>query len=343
MNSHNPISARKDDHIRINLEENVQSGISTGLEKYSFEHNALPEIDFEDIDTSQFIFGKRINAPILISSMTGGADLATRINTVLAAAAQHSNIALGLGSQRAALELPELQKTFKIRQVAPNILLFANVGAVQLNYEKNYVDFCQRAIDMVGADALYLHLNPLQEALQPEGDVHFAGLLKKIEKVTHTLSVPVLIKEVGWGISAKVAEMLVQVGVAGIDVAGAGGTSWSQVEMFRMNDIHKAHVASAFKNWGIPTAESLVRVKRTVPNALIFASGGINNGVDIAKCIALGANMVGMAGPFLKAALVSEEETIETITELIMGLKISMFATGAKDLAALTQIELRKI
>jgi isopentenyl-diphosphate Delta-isomerase len=342
MEHPNPISNRKDDHIRINLEENVQSGISTGLEKYSFEHCALPELDFEEIETGQTLLGKIINAPIIISSMTGGAERARSINAVLAAAAQHKHIALGLGSQRAALELSDLQDTFKVRQYAPDILLFANLGAVQLNYERNYIEFCQKAVDMVGADALYLHLNPLQEALQPEGDVHFKGLLNKIEKVVQSISVPVLIKEVGWGISAKVAQLLVQVGVSGIDVAGAGGTSWSQVEMFRMSDVHKAHVAASFQNWGISTADSLVQVKKAVPNSLVFASGGIRNGLDMAKCLALGAKMVGIASPFLKAALVSEQETIDTIDELIMGLKITMFVTGSKDLAALTKNKLKE-
>jgi isopentenyl-diphosphate delta-isomerase len=247
---------------------------------------------------------------------------------------------LGLGSQRAALELDELKGTFRVRQYAPDILLFANLGAVQLNYQLNYVEFCQRAVDMVEADALFLHLNPLQEVLQPEGDIHFKGLLEKIRKVTGALSIPVIIKEVGWGISAKTAQLLEEAGVSGIDVAGAGGTSWSQVEMYRMEDIHQRRVAACFKDWGISTADSIIQVKNATRHCLLFASGGIRNGVEMAKCIALGAKLVGIAGPFLKSALVSETETLQNIDEIIKELKITMFATGTKNLASLAQIKL---
>ena len=229
-----------------------------------------------------------------------------------------------------------------MRQYAPDILLFANLGAVQLNYQRNYIDFCQRAVDMVEADALFLHLNPLQEVLQPEGDVHFNGLLEKIQKVVKSISVPVVVKEVGWGISASTAKRLEEVGVSAIDVAGAGGTSWSQVEMYRMADLHQRRVAASFVDWGISTADSLVQVKKATSKCLVFASGGIRNGLEMAKCIALGAKLVGVAGPFLKAALISEEETIQTIEEFVIGLKISMFATGTKNLDALARTKLIK-
>ncbi|MBE0695409.1 MAG: type 2 isopentenyl-diphosphate Delta-isomerase, partial [Anaerolineaceae bacterium] len=205
------------------------------------------------------------------------------------------------------------------------------LGAVQLNYAYT-IDHCRRAVEMIEADALILHLNALQEAVQPEGDTRFAGLLDQIEAVCRLLSVPVIVKEVGWGISEKAARMLASAGVAAIDVAGAGGTSWSQVEKFRIQDESLARVAAAFRGWGIPTAESIEMVRRGAPNMLIFASGGLRSGVDIAKCIALGANLGGMAGPFLKAAARSLEETVQTLAEVQRELQICMFACGAADL-----------
>ena len=244
-----PLSSRKADHIRINLEQDVKSAVTNGLESYHFSHEALPDLNFEDIDLTQRIFGKSVAAPILISSMTGGTPEAEKINLVLATAAQATGIAMGLGSQRAAIEHPELSRTFQVRRVAPDILLFANIGAVQLNY-KYSVDQCRRAVDMIEADGLILHLNPLQEALQPEGDTRFKGLLKKIEHVCRNVGVPVIAKEVGWGISETTARRLAEAGVAGIDVAGAGGTSWSQVEMYRIQDPNLARVAACVSRLG---------------------------------------------------------------------------------------------
>src|SRR4030067_1967063 len=229
-----PISERKSDHIRINLENDVRSGVTTGLEKYRFFHRALPEINLEDVDLGLEIFGKRLQAPILISSMTGGTQEAAKINQNLAVAAQESGIAIGVGSQRAAIEHPKLASTFQLRKFAPEILLFANLGAIQLNYGYG-IQECRRAVDMIEADALILHLNSLQEAVQPEGETNFAGLLHKIEMVCRALPAPVIAKEVGWGFSVEDISLLVNAGVAAIDVAGAGGTSWSQVEMHRAN------------------------------------------------------------------------------------------------------------
>ena len=219
------ITTRKAEHIRINLEEDVSSDLTTGLERYRFIHQALPEINLEDIQTGQMIFGRLVKQPLLISSMTGGTPQAAGINRILAQEAQAAGIAMGLGSMRTALENPDVLPTFDVRKYAPDILLLANLGAVQLNYGYD-VEQCQRAVDLVGADALILHLNPLQEALQPEGDTRFAGLLEKIEQVCRRLTVPVVVKEVGWGISGEAAASLALAGVAAIDVAGAGGTSW---------------------------------------------------------------------------------------------------------------------
>jgi isopentenyl-diphosphate Delta-isomerase len=341
MSEHPILPSRKADHIRINLEEDVRSSIATGLDDYYFIHQALPELDFESVDPGLTVFGRRLSAPVLISSMTGGTPEAQRINTILAEAAQQYHIAMGLGSQRAAIEQPELEETFRVRKAGPDILLLANLGAVQLNYRYG-VEQCRRAVDMIEADALILHLNPLQEALQPEGDTHFAGLMAKIEAVCRALPVPVVIKEVGWGISREVASRLADTGVAAIDVAGAGGTSWSQVEMYRIQDDHQARVAACFRGWGIPTADSILESKAGAPGLLIFASGGLKNGLDIAKSIALGADLGGMAGPFLKAAAHSAEEVAHTVAEIQQEIKICMFATGSSNLASLKNARIVK-
>ncbi len=329
-----PISERKDDHIKINLEQDVRSGLSTGLERWRLIHEALPELNLEDVDTTLSLFGKTLSAPILISSMTGGSTEAGPINRILAEAAQATGIAMGVGSQRAALEHPEQAASFRIvRQTAPDILLFANIGAVQFNYGYG-VDECQRAVDMIEADALYLHLNAIQEAVQPEGDVNFKDLARKIEQVCKALPVPVIIKEVGWGFSESTARRLAECGVAAIDVAGAGGTSWSQVEMYRAKNDAQRQLAAAFVDWGIPTAEAIQNVRRGAPGLPVFASGGLKDGIDIAKCLALGAALGGMAGPFLKAAAVSTQKTIEAIEVMARTIKVAMFATGSGDLRA---------
>lgn len=322
------IASRKADHIRINLEEDVSSALTNGLEHLHFTHQALPEINLEDVDLSQKLFGRQIDAPLLISSMTGGTAEALKINRTLAEAAQSARIVIGVGSQRAALEQAETAETFKIRRYAPDAVILANLGAVQLNYGYS-VDECRRAVDMLEADALILHLNPLQEALQPEGDTRFAGLAEKIRAICRMLPVPVIGKEVGWGISTQAARLLRDAGVAAIDVAGAGGTSWSQVEKYRNQNESLARVAAAFRNWGIPTADSIKIVREAAPDLLVFASGGLRSGVEIAKCIALGACLGGMAGPFLKAAVKSFDETMLAIHEIQRELRICMFAAGA--------------
>lgn len=331
--------SRKADHIRINLEENVQSELSTGLEKLSFIHEALPDFDLAQVDLTTKIFNKTLSAPLLISSMTGGTQEAHIINQNLAEAAQSSNIAIGVGSQRAAIEEPKLAETFKMRTVAPDILLFANLGAVQLNYGYGIAE-AKRAVDMIEADALILHLNALQEAVQPEGDTRFSGLINKIEEICTHLPVPVIAKEVGWGISGSTAKRLVNAGVHAIDVAGAGGTSWSQVEMYRADSESQAQLAGNFIDWGIPTAESIQMVKEHTPDVLIFASGGLRTGIDIAKCIALGASLGGMAGPYLKAAATSSQAVNQVIVEIKHQLAICMFASGAENISKLRQTPL---
>ena len=337
-----PIDQRKADHIKINLEQDVRSALTTGLEKYRFIHEALPELDLNRIDTTLSLFGKKLASPTLVSSMTGGTSEAETINMRLAEAAQECGIAMGVGSQRAAIEHPEQAATFQVRRVAPDILLFANIGAVQFNYGYG-IDQCRKAVEMIEADGLYLHLNPVQEAVQDAGDVNWVGLAKKIEEVCKKLEVPVIAKEVGWGISEHTARILTDCGVQAIDVAGAGGTSWSQVEMHRAPDEFTRQLAATFVGWGIPTAESIVGVKRAVPEMTIFASGGIKDGLDIAKCVALGASLGGMAGHFLKAAAISTENVIETMELVKRQIEVTMFATGAGTLASLRNGKLAKV
>ena len=329
-----PIDQRKADHIKINLEQDVRSALTTGLENYRFVHEALPEVDLNRLDTSLSLFGKTLASPILVSSMTGGTDEAETINLRLAEAAQECGIAMGVGSQRAAIEHPEQARTFQVRRVAPDILLFANLGAVQFNYGYG-IDECRKAVDMIQADALYLHLNPLQEAVQDGGDTNWVGIAKKIEEVCKKLEVPVIAKEVGWGISEKAAKLLADCGVSAIDVAGAGGTSWSQVEMHRAPDEFTRKLAATFVGWGIPTADSILNVKKAVPNMTIFASGGIKDGLDIAKCIALGATLGGMAGQFLKAAAISTEKAVEMMRLTKRQIEVTMFSCGAGNIASL--------
>ncbi|MBI3163586.1 MAG: type 2 isopentenyl-diphosphate Delta-isomerase [Chloroflexi bacterium] len=336
-----PIDQRKSDHIKINLEQDVRSALTSGLEKYHFIHEALPELDLNRIDTSLNLFGKQLASPTLVSSMTGGTSEAETINLRLAEAAQECGTAMGVGSQRVAIENPEQARTFQVRRVAPDILLFANLGAVQFNYGYG-IDQCRRAVDMIQADALYLHLNPLQEAVQDAGDTNWAGLAKKIEEVCKKIEVPVIAKEVGWGISERTAKLLANCGVSAIDVAGAGGTSWSQVEMHRAPDEFTRHLAATFVGWGIPTAESIVGVKRAVPEMRVFASGGIKDGLDIAKCIALGATLGGMAGNFLKAAAVSTEKAVEMMKLTKRQIEVTMFACGAERIGELENRRLVK-
>ncbi|MBI5301364.1 MAG: type 2 isopentenyl-diphosphate Delta-isomerase [Chloroflexi bacterium] len=326
---------RKLEHLRINLQEDVQFHQTTnGLERYRFIHQALPDLALNEVDFSTTLFGKRLRAPLLISSMTGGAGEAERINLTLAAAAQATGVAMGLGSQRAAIEEPSLAYTYQVRRVAPNILLFANLGAVQLN-DAYGIEQCRRAVEMIQADALILHLNAIQEAVQAGGNVNWKGLLGKIEQVCRALDVPVIAKEVGFGISEDAARQLASAGVAAMDIAGAGGTSWTAVEAMRAPTGFLRRLAEAFWDWGIPTADSLVRAKRGAPNLPIIASGGIHDGIEVAKCLALGAALVGLASPMLRLAEQGVEITIEGIKLLEEELRTAMFGIGAGDLHAL--------
>ncbi len=327
-------SQRKIDHVRINLDEAVDSRLTTGLERLRFQPLALPELNLDAVSTAGRMLGFAYDSPLLISSMTGGADDLTSINVHLAEAAEARRIPMGVGSQRAAIESGALSGSFDIRRKAPGATLLANLGAVQLNYGYG-VDECRRAVDMIEAEALILHFNALQEAVQPEGDTRWAGLLGRIEVLCAALDRPVIAKEVGWGFSREDAGRLRDAGVAAIDVAGAGGTSWSEVEKHRATSAAQSRVAAAFIDWGIPTAESIAAVRAAAPELPIIASGGLRDGLDVAKSIALGASLAGLAGPFLRAAAESTEAVVEEIDVLTRTLRIAMFAIGAADLSAL--------
>lgn len=319
---------RKADHLRICLEESVQFQQTTnGLEKYKFTHCCLPEINRDEIDLTTSFLGKKLAAPLLISSMTGGTEFAGEINQRLAEIAQHYKIAMGVGSQRVAVEDPQVGKTFAVRSHAPDALLFANLGAVQLNYEYG-IDQCEKVIDLLAADALILHLNPLQECVQTKGDTNFRGLLDKIAQLCQKLPVPVIAKEVGNGISGEMAQKLIDAGVAGIDVAGAGGTSWAKVESERAQDPMQRRLGQTFTDWGIPTAECIVSIRDVAPDVPLIASGGLRDGLEVAKAIALGADLAGLAMPFLQAAATSEAALHELVQVLMAEITTVLFCTG---------------
>lgn len=327
---------RKAEHIRLALDARMQLG-SSPFDDYRFGHEALPEIDMAEIDTSVDFLGRRLAAPLLISCMTGGTEAAGAINRNLAAGAERTNVAVGVGSQRKALEDPEKADTFRVRAVAPSVPLLANLGAVQLNYGMG-VRECRQAVDMIQADALVLHLNPLQEAIQPEGQCNFAGLLPKIGEVVRAVGVPVVAKEVGSGLSERAARSLAEQGVRILDTAGVGGTSWARIEAARAGD---AEIGEIFAGWGLPTPLSIQEVRR-VPEVTVIASGGIRNGVDAAKAIALGADLVGMAYPFLAPAMESPEKVADRVRRFVQELRICMFCLGVKTVAELRHAGLCK-
>lgn len=328
---------RKMDHIDIALNRDVEfHRVTTGLERFSLVYEALPEIDRREVDLSISLFGRRLSMPLIISSMTGGASEGKRYNRIFANAAQHFGIAMGVGSQRVALEHPELAETFMVRDVAPDILLFANIGAVQL-VDGYGIEECERLVDMIDADGLIIHLNPLHECAQLEGDTNFRGVAIKLREICLGLEVPVIVKEVGHGISERTARLLADAGVDAIDIAGAGGTSWAKVESYR-----GTRLGPSLGEWGIPTADSLSAVRDAAPHAVLIASGGIKTGEDIAKSIALGADAAAMALPILKAAAISSEALDGFIAQLREELATAMFCAGARSIEELKRAPLRR-
>ncbi|MBV8489128.1 MAG: type 2 isopentenyl-diphosphate Delta-isomerase [Candidatus Eremiobacteraeota bacterium] len=325
-----PTPSRKAEHLRINVERDVRAkGVDNGFDAYRLVHQALPEIDLADVDLGATLFGRAMRVPLLVSCMTGGAPEARRINRTLAEVAQAHGLAMGLGSGRALIESPATLDTFDVRDIAPGVPLLANLGAVQLN--KGYgVDDCRRLVELLHADALVLHLNPLQEALQPEGDTCFANLVSQIRSLCKRAEFPVAVKEVGWGIAADAVHALFDAGVAAVDVAGAGGTSWSEVERYRIAEPWRARVAGAFAGWGIPTAECIRLARRVAPTQTLIASGGIRDGIDALKAFALGADVVGIAGGFLRAADRGLDDANDFARELTEVIRIAMFSLGIK-------------
>ncbi len=316
--------SRKEDHIRICLEKDVEFVKSNGFEHVDLEHRALPEIDKEEIDLSTKFLGKKFDYPLFIEAMTGGTRQGENINKNLAKAAESLGIGMGVGSQRAMLEDEKLARTYFIRDVAPNIFLLGNIGAAQLGQYD--IEKIIPLVDSIKADGLAVHLNVAQELAQQEGDKSWKGIHKDIKYLCKESEFPVIAKETGCGISGKLSKELVRAGVKAIDVSGAGGTSWVKVDAYRTEED-----VSHIEEWGIPTAEALKDVvKRTkIP---IIASGGIRTGVEVAKSLAMGASLAGFALPLLKPATESSESVREHLEKIISQLKDAMFLVGAKNL-----------
>lgn len=327
--SDDPTDDRKVEHIDLFERDPGIDRAGRAFDRVRLVHRALPELDLASVDTSTTFLGRSMAAPLLISSMTGGGhERILAINRNLALAAQETGVALGVGSQRVMFTHPEARASFELRQFAPEVPLLANIGAVQLNYGFG-IDQARAAVEVLGADALILHLNPLQEAVQPEGDTNFANLADKIAELVAAVEVPVIAKEVGAGLSGVDAERLVAAGVAVLDVAGTGGTSWSRVEHHRRNDGHE--IGLLFQDWGIPTPDAIGQcVGHGVP---VIASGGLRNGLDAAKALVLGASLTGMASPYLAAAQVSAEAVVEVVERTVKELRVAMFLTGTASLA----------
>ena len=324
---------RKIEHIRMIEQDSGTDRDARYFDRIRLTNRALPELDLASVDPSVEFMGRKLSFPLLISSMTGGDhSLVRTINHNLAVAAQETGVALAVGSQRVMFEQPAARASFALRQYAPDALLLANIGAVQLN--KGFgIEQCREAVELVGADGLYLHLNALQEAIQPEGDTEFAGLLDKIESIRSQLDCPLLLKEVGCGFSGDDIANAVERGIEYIDVAGQGGTSWSRIEHLRADDCHS--LGMLFQDWGVPTPLALKQAKPYRDRVQLIASGGLRNGIDMAKSVILGARLCGMAAPLLKPAMESVDQVVETIEALKREFTTAMFLLGAPDIAHL--------
>lgn len=327
---------RKAEHLELARDEAVQAG-RRYFDEYRLEHRALPDLDLASLDTGVEFLGTRLSAPLLISCMTGGTGEALRINRSLARAAEETGVALGLGSQRKALEDPDQAESFRVRELAPSVPLLANLGAVQLNYGYG-IEECRAAVEMVDADALVFHLNPLQEAIQPEGDSDFRGLLPEMARVAGDLHVPVIVKEIGCGISPEEGRALADAGIRVVDVAGHGGTSWARIEARRASDVDLGEV---FADWGIPTPDAISGLSE-VDGLTVVGSGGLRTGVEMAKAIAIGADLTAMAKPFLEAAGEGPAAVVDAIRRRIRELEIAMFCSGSGTIEELKEAKLRR-
>ena len=332
------LAARKRRHLDVCLSGPVgYTTRTTGFERYDLPYAALPESDLDSVDTGARFLGKRLRAPLLIGAMTGGPERAATINRNLAIAAQRLGVGMMLGSQRVMLAHPEARASFEVRDVAPDVLLIGNLGAAQLIAGYG-VDEARRAVAEVGADALALHVNPLQEALQEGGDVRWRGVRARLAEVVPEVGAPVLLKEVGHGLTGAVARSVAAVGFAAVDVAGAGGTSWARVEeLVRYGSVRRLELVE----WGIPTAEALVEVREALPGTPLVASGGVRTGLDVAKAIALGASVAAIARPLLAPALESADAVEAVLAAVIEELRMAMHLMGVADLSALATTRLR--
>ncbi len=333
-------SLKKDQQIKFALSERASCLTDAGFDNYRFEHNALPEIDFVEIDTSTKFLGRQLKVPLIISSLTGGGSKSEKINRSLAGLANDYGVGFAVGSQTCALRDSSLEQSFKIRPYAPDTLILANIGAAELNYGFT-VDECRKAVDMIDADGLILHLNPLHEVFQRSNTTNFSDLLRNIEKVCDKLDAPVIVKEVGCGISASVAKKLADAGVYAVEVAGAGSISWSAIEKEASRDVVLHAAADSFRDWGNPTTECIESVAKSIKkNVKIIASGGVNTGVKMAKSIALGADLCGNASAFLQKIMESRAECENFMEIITMELKTAMFCTGCRNLEELKKAKL---
>jgi len=329
------ISSRKADHIQLALQPQHQAPIGSGFDRLEFEHNALPELAFSDVDCSSQFLDRNAAAPFMIGAMTGGCDNGELINQHLAEAAEATQIPMALGSQRAALEQKLVQN---VRRWAPNATLIGNLGATQL--QQHGLDLAKRAVESVSANALIIHLNPLQELVQPNGDRDWNQVLDAIQNCASALSVPVIVKEVGSGIGPRTAKRLSGAGVQWLEIAGRGGTSWPSIELARNGSDREQAIAAPFINWGMDTVVLTAHVRSACPAVNLIASGGVRNGLDIAKCIRLGAQMTALAQPFLAPALESSQAVIDRVQILQEQLRWTMFLTGSQDIDALREAPL---
>jgi isopentenyl-diphosphate delta-isomerase len=334
---------RKEEHISISLKHNVQAReVTTGFEDATFIHKALPEIDRQKIDLSTKIFGHKFAAPLIVGAITGGTREATKINATIAEVVEELGLGMGVGSQRAALEDKKYEESFAVaRRKAPTAFLVANIGGVQLvnGYGPKEVE---KAMKMIEADALAVHLNALQETAQPEGQTNFTGVLEKLAQIAGDLEKPIIVKETGAGIAAEEAKKLEAAGAKGVDVSGVGGTSWAAVEYYRAKEVQDAfrrRLGDLFWDWGIPTAVSIVEVSQTV-DIPVIASGGVRNGVEVAKALALGSDLTSLSQPVLRAAVKGVQKTRDMLSLLMDELRNVMFLVGAESIAALCKVPL---
>lgn len=332
---------RKDQHLDVVLAGRGRHARDAGFDAVRFVHEALPDIDHDKIDLGADFLGKRLKAPLLISAMTGGPARAEAINARLAEAAQYLGIALAVGSQRTALEgVSSAGLDISLRRRAPDTLILSNIGAAQLTRGFG-VDEARRALDMIGADGLIVHLNPLQEACQPEGDRDWWGVGAALEALIRRLDAPVVVKETGAGLSGRTARRLIDMGAAAVDVAGAGGSNWALIEGERATEAaDKAH-ALAFADWGMPTAHAIVDVRRACPEAVVIGSGGVRDGLDVARAVRLGADIAGQAAGVVAAATVSTEAVVDHFQGVIRQLRTACFCTNSPNLAALRRAALQ--